>query len=177
MVRMVSRSTCGSRHRPSSAGTALMASSISELRNFFGRARTTAPESSLRRPSVSSASRRRARDQVPSVITGATAGSFRFSNRQARRGPTIADTKPIEETWPSPIDRRATASRSSPLASPLWSGCGTALGLHSAAASTECSAVKAAPITTAREPSTRCGVSLRKTTVWAWCSRMPRSSS
>ena len=50
--------------------------------------------------------------------------------------------KPIEEMCPSPICRRLIAARSSPGSRPVWSGCGTIDGLHSAAASTENSWLK-----------------------------------
>ena len=48
----------------------------------------------------------------------------------------------MEDRWPSPICRRLIATRSSPAASSVWSGCGTIDGLHSAAASTAYSWLK-----------------------------------
>ena len=80
----------------------------------------------------------------------ATAGASRCRNDQHGPGPMTAVQKAIEETCPSPIARRLTATRSWPASSPLWSGCATALGLHRAAASVAYSAVKQAPSTSVR---------------------------
>ena len=73
-------------------------------------------------------------------------GPSRSSRRIVSPGPRIAEQKPIDEMWPSPIWRRLIATRSSPGSRSAWSGCGTIDGLHSAAASTENSWLKYAPI-------------------------------
>jgi hypothetical protein len=64
------------------------------------------------------------------------------------------DLNPMDEMCPSPVARRLMMIRHSPGDSPLWSGCGTIEGLNSAAASTEYSLVKYAPINQRRSRET-----------------------
>ena len=78
-----------------------------------------------------------------------TGTSSRASKRQ-ESAVTTAVMNSSAEMWPSPMARRLTATRSSPGASPDWSGWGMTLGLQSAAPSRTYSQVKAAPSTSCR---------------------------
>ena len=66
---------------------------------------------------------------VASPVETGKPASFEAPN--AAPGPTTAEQNPIEDRCPSPMPRRLIATRACPSPRPAWSGCRTALGLHS----------------------------------------------
>ncbi len=78
---------------------------------------------------------------------GSVRGVERSSNVQPSSASITASANPMDETCPSPMHRKAMATRSSFGPSPSCEVCSTALGLQRAAPSTAYSAVKAAPST------------------------------
>ena len=75
-------------------------------------------------------------------MTGGIATSLAGSSASSLPGVHVPVRKATEETWPSPIVRSDRTMRSAPSGAPLWSGCGTALGLNSAAAAKAYSSLK-----------------------------------
>ena len=86
--------------------------------------------------------------------------------------PRTTERKPIDDRCPSPIWRTLSTTRSSPGASPLWSASTTALGLHTAAASTANSCVNVAPSSNRRFPESSTSGATRSSRRSAWRSNI-----